>query len=137
MGGCLIMKFYTDQFTNERENWKEVKIFGIVQQRYMVSDTGKVYDKERGQFVQNDYDVKTGFTSVSLRTRSGRYRKFLMHRLVFEVFCPEEFKKAQEKKWLILHKDGNVRKNNLDNLEPAPASVVRQQRTHEISKLRR
>ena len=131
------MEFFTEHFTTEREQWREVQIFGIVQQRYKVSDMGKVYDMEKSRFLEYSVDAKNGFMSVGLRKRNGTYKKFLLHRLVFEVFHPEAFAEAVSNKWQILHKDGNVRKNELSNLMAAPREIVRKQRTQEISRLRK
>jgi hypothetical protein len=124
------------EFGEERERWEYVKDNSIVKNRYKVSDKGRVFDEENERFLQPTFNMKTGFMSVSLRKRSGSYKNILMHRLVFQTFKPEEFKEAEAKKWLIKHDDGSVRKNHLTNLSAAPPSVVRKQRTQEISRLR-
>lgn len=123
------------KLSKTKEVWKYVELKGIVRLRYKVSNTGKVFDELRREFLKVSYDEKTGFLKFSLRKINGTYKSFLAHRLMFEVFEPEKFKEAADKKWLLRHADGNVRNNDLDNIEPVPASVARRQRTQEISKL--
>lgn len=119
----------------KEERWEFVDIIGIEKLRYQVSTLGNVVDIVAQRNLDAAYDVKNGFAKVNLRTLRGNYKSFMIHLLVLQVFKPKQFKEAKKNKFQAIHKDGNIRNNELDNLDFAPRSEVRRQRTKEISKL--
>lgn len=88
--------------------WKKV-IFQGVETKYSVSDTGQVRNDERNkilaQYQQN------GYLNCALHF-NNKVKKFRVHRLVAEMFIPNEFNKP-----FVNHKDGIRTNNNVSNLE--------------------
>ena len=117
------------------EEWQYVDILGIEKLRYMVSTLGNVFDTVTNRNLDASYDEKTGFAKVNLRTLRGNYKGFLIHNLVLQVFRPTKYKEAKKKKMQVVHLDGNIRNNELANLDFGTRQEARKQRTKNISKI--
>lgn len=90
-----------------KEIWKDVEGW---EDRYMISNTGKVYSK------LNNLIKKTAYTNdgheVIILSRDGKQFGTFVHRLVAKAFIPNPNNFP-----LINHKDENPANNNVDNLE--------------------
>lgn len=97
----------------ENEIWKDI-IFYEVAPIYMISNYGRLYNKERDRIVKGENpDFCQGRLRYSLKLRNGKHRKYLAHRIVAKHFKPA--------RWVwqiqINHKDGNPLNNHISNLE--------------------
>lgn len=88
-----------------KEIWKPVKGF----ENYLVSNFGKV---KRNDVELNPYIDATKYSKVGLAQGNGKQKKFLLHRLVAEVFLPNPESKPE-----VNHIDGNKQNNCVSNLE--------------------
>lgn len=77
---------------------------------YLVSEDGKIF--KNGKEVSQS-KMTRGYLSTSLYLEKGsRAKTFYVHRVVAEVFIPNEFNKP-----LVNHKNGNKFDNSVSNLE--------------------
>jgi hypothetical protein len=124
-----------DKFMKE-EKWEVIDLIGVHRDRYEISTLGKVYDRFKSRFIEFRHDLKDGFARLTLAGSGGAGRKnFVLHNLMLQVFKPKEWEEAQAKKYLVKHKDGKIRNNDLDNLEFASRKEVMAQRKGEFSKI--
>ena len=88
------------------EQWKE--IYGYP--NYLISNTGKVYTKNRDKLLVPKVD-KYGYYAVGL-CKNNKVKHFTIHRLVALAFVP-----LVDNCNVVNHKDGNKQNNNVNNLE--------------------
>lgn len=102
-----------------KEEWRDVTGF---EQYYSISNTGRVYSKERyvhnngGTFLKKGkiikpFDNGTGYLQTNLCVDGKSYKKYI-HRMVGEAFIPQ-----QDTSLDLHHKDHNKKNNSVDNLE--------------------
>lgn len=96
--------FYTNKLQDEE--WKEIPNFP----NYRVSSCGRIMNKNTKRLLKPDSNSK--YYSVNLYKNNKQY-KFLIHRLVYEVFNEDKI----EDGYVINHIDGNKINNCLNNLE--------------------
>lgn len=91
--------------------WKELIVYNIKSDRYLISDTGIVYDKYTCRNVP--YHIYNGYYTCMLSLNDGTTKTFRVHRLVLATFslC----KMAGED--IVNHKDLNKTNNEVSNLE--------------------
>ena len=89
------------------EIWKDVDGW---EDRYMVSNTGKVYSKIKNCIRKTAY-TNDGHEVVML-ARNGKQFGTFVHRLVAKAFIPNP-----DNLPIINHKDENPANNNVNNLE--------------------
>lgn len=89
------------------EVWKYVEGW---EDRYMVSNTGKVYSKLSNLIKKTAY-TNDGYEVIML-ARNGKQFGTFVHRLVAKAFIPNP-----DNLPIINHKDENPSNNNVDNLE--------------------
>ncbi len=94
---------------NQSEVWKKVRIDPF-QERYSVSNTGKIRSKYNGRILKPRTTVY-GYKEVALYSKEKRV-SILVHRLVAMHFCDNPENKAQ-----VNHIDGNKTNNHFSNLE--------------------
>lgn len=92
-----------------RERWREV----VNCEGFEVSDRGNVCDaRKRGtRLVVKQHRLKNGYAVVNVRRSVGKWKAYLVHRLVLEAFskpCPE----FCEARW----RDEDQSNNRLENL---------------------
>lgn len=94
------------------ETWKPVPGF---EEKYSVSDLGRVKNTQTGRILKPYYNDNLRYEKVKLyKGEHAEIRKmFFVHRLVAYAFLGDLSKKGLQ----INHKDGNRRNNSLDNLE--------------------
>jgi hypothetical protein len=85
------------------EIWKKIKGY----EKYEVSNHGRV---RRGNLIIRPYNNGLGYIAVKVRG-GGIRKRFYMHRLVLQTFCPTT------KKVEVNHIDHNKNNNHLENLE--------------------
>lgn len=92
------------------EDYYEVSNFGRVRSldRYVNGRWGDTFIKGR---VLKQITNKDGYKGVNL-TKDGKYKYFLIHRIVAEAFIPNPNNYR-----CVIHKDGNVSNNWVENLE--------------------
>lgn len=97
---------------NEEEIWKEVVTENVVLGRYLVSSSGKVYDKILDRY-KNWNDNGGGYQTVGLKSADyGKWVKVCEHnRLVAQHFLANPDDLPQ-----VGHKDHNKENNCVDNL---------------------
>lgn len=88
---------------------KEIKNFN----GYFVTNTGEIYSNKKNNIMTQLKlkEDKDGYLEIGLYHEGKRYFR-RVHRLVAEAFIPNPYHLPQ-----INHKDGNVKNNNVDNLE--------------------
>lgn len=96
-------------------NKKWIPILGY-EQSYEVSNSGNVKSIPR-KWTSKDIRFLTpritkGYETVALGSGHGKFKSYLIHRLVAIAFIPNPENKKQ-----VNHKDGNKRNNNVLNLE--------------------
>ena len=79
--------------------------------KYQISNTGKVRNKKTGLILKPKYNQK-GYQYVNLSVDRHKSIKWYIHRLVGFHFIPNPENKPQ-----VNHIDGNPSNNNVDNLE--------------------
>lgn len=89
------------------EQWKDVPGW---EDRYMVSNTGKVYSKLKKIIKKTSY-TNNGYEVIML-ARDGKQYGTFVHRLVAKAFLPNPNNLP-----IVNHKDENPRNNHVDNLE--------------------
>lgn len=89
-----------------KEEWKAIKGY---EDRYLVSNTGKVYSIKRNKVLQPKTD-KYGYYCVCLY--NGTNKHITVHRLVADAFVQQK-----ENCNIVNHIDCNKKNNNVDNLE--------------------
>ena len=90
------------------EIFKDINNF---ENKYQISNTGKVRNKKTGLFLKPMYNKK-GYQYVHLSINKKKSVKWYIHRLVGFHFIDNPLNKPQ-----INHIDGNPSNNNIDNLE--------------------
>ena len=85
---------------------------------YFVTTFGRVFHKKKGTELR--YTKRSGNYSVSLYYNTKQKKTFRVHNLIWE--CCEE---PVRKKFIIYHKDRNVKNNRLDNLVCVTRSFVK------------
>lgn len=75
---------------------------------YWINSDGVIHN---GKKVLKTYAINSGYLCIDLRNELGK-TKFLLHRLIAEVFVPNP-----DNKPIVNHKDGNKLNNSADNLE--------------------
>lgn len=88
------------------EIWKDVEGW---EDRYMISNTGKVYSKFRKTMIKTRY--VDGYETIGL-SKNGKRLDTYVHRLVAKAFIPNP-----ENLPIVNHKDENPSNNRADNLE--------------------
>lgn len=88
------------------EIWKDVEGW---EDRYMVSNIGRVYSKSKKTMIKTRY--VNGYESIGLNKNGKRVDTFV-HRLVAKAFIPNP-----DNLPIINHKDENPSNNRVDNLE--------------------
>lgn len=96
------------EIINNMEVFKDIQKF---EDKYQISNTGKVRNKKTGLLLKPKYNQK-GYQYVNLCINHFKSVKWYIHRLVGFHFIPNPEHKPQ-----INHKDGNPSNNNVDNLE--------------------
>lgn len=96
------------EIINNMEIFKDIQKF---ENKYQISNTGKVRNKNTGLFLQPKYNKK-GYQYVNLSINKYKSVKWYIHRLVGFHFISNPYNKPQ-----INHIDGNKSNNNVDNLE--------------------
>jgi hypothetical protein len=91
------------------EVWRLLPEFG---NRYLVSNTGKVYSNISKKILQGEKVKKGGYIRMHLRFNNKDIKIFL-HRLVADIFL----EKPENGDLQINHRDMNVENNNVENLE--------------------
>ena len=102
------------------EIWKDIVGYEGL---YQVSNMGRVRSKERifeskgtGRYKRNAQILSLGKHSKGYLTvtlfKNGKYKRFLIHRLVAKSFLPRDIFKNQ-----VNHIDGNKTNNNISNIE--------------------
>ena len=89
------------------EQWKDVPGW---EDRYMVSNTGKVWSKCTNKIRKTDF-TPDGYEVIML-ARDGKQYGTFVHRLVAKAFLPNPNNLP-----IVNHKDENPRNNHVDNLE--------------------
>lgn len=77
---------------------------------YLISDTGKVYNKVKSNIVKQQM-TSDGYLSVTLSVFKGKRKTFKVHRLVSECFIPNIHNKET-----VNHNDGIKTNNHVSNL---------------------
>ena len=102
------------------EIWKDISGYEGL---YQVSNMGRVRSKKRifenkgtGKYKRNTRILlcskhNKGYLTVTL-FKNGRYKRFLIHRLVAKAFLPHDIFRNQ-----VNHIDGNKTNNNISNIE--------------------
>ncbi len=94
----------------EVEVWKDVVGY---EQRYQVSNLGRVYSKITKKILKQNLHTNGYFTiATKIGGRNGKDVCFRVHRLVATAFLPKI-----ENKPLVNHIDGVKTNNNVNNLE--------------------
>ena len=94
----------------EVEVWKDVVGF---EDKYLVSNLGRVYSKITKKILKQNLHVNGYFTlATKIGGRNGKAVCFKVHRLVATAFLPNI-----ENKPLVNHIDGVKTNNNVNNLE--------------------
>ena len=97
------------------ETWKNIDRFNGL---YQISTNGKVRKCYSTKNIKNKTVIlkggkfPNGYLFVSLTVSKGKYKNFLVHRLVAEAFIPNPDNKSD-----VNHIDGNKSNNNVENLE--------------------
>lgn len=86
-----------------KEEWKEIKD----NKNYLVSNTGKIYNKENG-YELKPWIINSGYKQLTVSTGNG-----LVHRIVAKTFIPNE----DISKDIVNHIDNDKLNNHVDNLE--------------------
>lgn len=96
------------EIINNMEIFKDINKF---ENKYQISNTGKVRNKKTGLYLKPKYNKK-GYQYINLSISKYKSVKWYIHRLVGFHFIPNPKNKPQ-----INHKDGNPSNNNVENLE--------------------
>ena len=96
------------EIINNMEIFKDINKF---ENKYQISNTGKVRNKKTGLYLKPKYNKK-GYQYINLSINKYKSVKWYIHRLVGFHFIPNPENKPQ-----INHKDGNPSNNNVENLE--------------------
>lgn len=97
------------------EKWIDItdnEISNILQNTYMVSDKGRVYNKQTG-LILHPIIGYNGYISYIIKLSTGKYFNMLIHRIMMKCFCPIKDSNLFE----VNHKDNNSFNNDLSNLE--------------------
>lgn len=89
--------------------WKEIIIDGI-QTGFMISENGLVLNKKTNGLIRSTVN-RFGYLKLGFKV-NGKYKSFLVHRLVAQAFIPNP-----DNKRTVNHKDGNKKNNDVENLE--------------------
>lgn len=93
------------------EIWKKIAI-NEIENIYSASNTGKIKNDKSGFIYVHNSQKHDYYVSVVLKTKSGKKKKYLQHRIIAQTFIPNP------NNYLIInHKDGNKQNNCIDNLE--------------------
>lgn len=90
---------------SEEIEWKDIKGY---EGRYQISSDGKVKNVLKNKILKGT--IFAGYKGIQLFTK-GKYKSFLIHRLIAEYFIPNP-----ENKPCIDHIDGNKMNNAISNL---------------------
>lgn len=96
------------EIVNNMEIFKDITKF---ENKYQISNTGKVRNKKTGLILKPFYNKK-GYQYVKLSINKYKSAKWYIHRLVGFHFIENPYNKPQ-----INHIDGNPSNNNMNNLE--------------------
>ena len=88
--------------------WRRVKNY---ENLYVINSHGEIMNVKTGKFLKHT-KLNTGYYSVALRGYNGKFKRFLLHRLLAESFIDNLNNKP-----MVNHKDGDKTNNNLNNLE--------------------
>lgn len=80
---------------------------------YRIDKYGNVYSPYKNWSKLSQQKIQKGYLRVNLRTKDGKNRRFMVHRLVLAAFKPIDNLENYE----VNHKDGNKENNYVDNLE--------------------
>lgn len=103
--------YLINQIKNENynTNFKKINVDEI-SENYEINEDGIVRNISKNKLLIGTLE-NHGYFSVKLRTKSGKDKKFLIHRLVIFTFG------AKSCKNMVNHIDGNKLNNNIKNLE--------------------
>ena len=133
------------------EQWAPLDIYPITPGKYMISDAGKILNKETNSLVPQHPNVKSGYYCSTLSIiDGGEKREFYIHRLVAQTFIPNTDNKSQvnhlDKKWLNddMHLEWVTPQENTDHAmanglvpigEDRYNSIFTNEQVHQICKL--
>ena len=89
--------------------YKPVTYHGIEYYPYFVDASGDIYNAETGNHLTPTSDTTCKYPRVSMKDSNGKYKRYLMHRIVAEAFVP-----------LTLPKNSDI---NEEEWEMTPQSV--------------
>lgn len=87
------------------------QVIPIYDGRYIINEDGLIYNMYKKQYIAPHLDIK-GYVVVTLLTEVGKPKIFSVSRLVAEAFLPNPYNLP-----VVLHLDGNLQNNNVDNLK--------------------
>lgn len=94
--------------------FKFIDCFDIEKYRYIITTDGEIYNAHTGFLIRgNNPKNEKGYVRVSLKTKSGAFKKFPLHVLVMHSFSKESPKEE------VNHIDGNKLHCEYSNLEYA------------------
>lgn len=97
---------------NSIENWVPVIWNGIIIERYIISNKGRVYDRLRNRFLSISAD-KDGYRRVSIQVPGIGVKTVRIHRIeLMSFYYNPNFNELQ-----VNHKDGIKTNLDIDNLE--------------------
>ena len=94
------------------EIWKIAKDNKLKENRYLVSNYGRLKDTKTGFIFISRSNIHKGYIQLSLFCKDNKKRRFLLHRIVAQTFLknPNNFP-------IINHIDEDRQNNKIDNLE--------------------
>lgn len=61
------------------------KEYLILWDNYVFYEDGRIYNKSKGKFLK-EYTLPNGYVTVSLKCTDGKFRKFLLQRVIWTYF---------------------------------------------------
>ena len=101
---------YLEVICGSEERWIPIA-FDDIQDKYFVSDYGRIKNIQTGKILKQSYD-KYGYKIISLQTKEYQRRTYKVHRLVLI-----SFKGIDHERTTVNHINGEKDDNRLCNLE--------------------